>query len=235
LLSAIAAACGSGTTSTGTGGSDGGNPGNCPAARPAAGDACSSSGLECQYGCNVFASCDGQHWNVSMLNIACAVDSGAGGDGSTNCHSNADCKVGYECSPGGATVGCGICVAPQYPCSIDSDCAVIGDAAPAQPMVCGPGGGCTCPVGGKSGNCIPACKGPSDCGADEACASSGHCVVKPCTSDADCPSASNVDYACSAAGTCGVKPCKTDADCGAHYCVNSTCYPQPGMCTPPAA
>jgi hypothetical protein len=101
-------------------------------------------------------------------------------------------------------------------------------------MVCGPGGPCTCGVGGKNGSCIPACQGASDCGADEACAATGHCVAKPCTSDADCPSTSTVDYACSA-GTCSIKSCKTNADCGAHYCVSGTCYPTPGMCVSPSA
>jgi hypothetical protein len=102
-------------------------------------------------------------------------------------------------------------------------------------MVCGPGGECTCPVGGKTGSCIPACKGPGDCTAQEACDPSGHCVAKPCASDTDCPSTSYVDYGCSSTHVCAVKSCTTDADCGAHYCVSGTCYPQPGSCAPPAA
>jgi hypothetical protein len=59
-------------------------------------------------------------------------------------------------------------------------------------------------------------------------------VAKPCTHDADCPSTSYVDYACSA-GTCALKSCRTNADCGGHYCVNGACYPQAGICVPPAA
>jgi hypothetical protein len=159
-------------------------------------------------------------------------------DGGILCSSNADCPSTMSCSPGGANgggyAGCGICAAPQYPCSTDSDCAVIGDAAPSQPMVCGPGGPCTCAVNGKAGSCIAACTPASGCGPDEACSSTGHCVAKPCTTDADCPSTQYVDYACSS-GTCAIKSCTTDADCGGHYCVSGTCYPQPGICVPPAA
>jgi hypothetical protein len=59
-------------------------------------------------------------------------------------------------------------------------------------------------------------------------------VPKACTSDAECPSTQTVDYACSG-GVCGIKSCKTNADCGAHYCVSGACYPQAGVCVPPAA
>jgi hypothetical protein len=178
----------------------------------------------------------------TALGFAIAVGCGSGSTntggpadaGPVRCSSNADCPSLLSCSPGGAPSGCGVCVAPQYPCAGDSDCKVIGDAAPPQPMVCGPGGPCTCGVGAKTGSCIPACQSPTDCGADETCSSTGHCVAKPCTTDAECPSTSTVDFACSG-GTCAVKSCKTNADCGAHYCVSGTCYPQPGMCIPPAA
>jgi hypothetical protein len=240
LLGVVAAACGSGGTSTPT--SDGGNPASCPGAAPSTGDPCSSPGLKCSYGCNVAATCDGQHWGVSMLAIACAVDSGAidtgaldsggRGDGSTGCHSNADCRFGAECSPGGAPTGCGACAAPQNPCNTDSDCAIIGDAAPAQPMVCGPGGPCTCPVNGKAGSCIAACQGASSCGPDEACSATGLCVAKPCTTDADCPSTPTARYGCSA-GTCEFKPCQTDADCSGLYCINGNCDPEQGACVLP--
>ncbi|MGH7295150.1 MAG: hypothetical protein ACRELB_09465, partial [Polyangiaceae bacterium] len=95
-------------------------------------------------------------------------------------------------------------------------------------------GPCVCLPSGKTGSCVAACTATSGCGADEAC-SGGHCVAKPCTTDGDCPSSSFVDYACSTGGTCAEKTCKTDGDCGAHYCVNGTCYPQAGVCVPPAA
>jgi hypothetical protein len=88
-------------------------------------------------------------------------------------------------------------------------------------------------VDGKSGSCIPTCVSASDCSADEACSPTGHCVAKSCTTDAECPSTQTVDYACSA-GSCAVKSCQTNTDCGAHYCVSGTCYPQQGMCVPPA-
>jgi hypothetical protein len=101
-------------------------------------------------------------------------------------------------------------------------------------MVCETGLLCVCPFGGKSGECIPACQGPGDCGPDEAC-SSGHCVAKPCTSDADCPESNGYLFACSSAHVCGAKACTTDADCGAQFCVNGTCNPKQGMCVEPAA
>jgi hypothetical protein len=233
LLAAVAAGCGSGSSTANSG--DAGNPAGCPPSVPSAGASCDSPGLHCTYGCgNVFATCSGGSWAVAESNIMCPREGGAPSDGGGACSSNADCTSAFSCSPGGVETGCGICAMPQNPCSTDSDCSVIGDAASSQPMVCGPGGACTCPVGGKTGSCIPACTTASGCGPDEACASSGHCVAKPCTSDAQCPSTQTVDYACSG-GVCATKSCKTDADCGAHYCVNGTCYPQAGVCVPPAA
>jgi hypothetical protein len=230
LATAVVAGCSS--TQSGTAQVDAGNPAGCPSASPSSGEACSAAGLLCTYGCNVRASCDGHTWTVADLGIPCPVDAGAP-DGPVACGTSNDCSSGFSCSPGGTPVGCGICVAPQNACNTDSDCRIIDDAAATTPYVCGPPSECECGFGGKTGECIPACTGPGDCSADEAC-SSGHCVPKPCSSDADCPSPSTVDYACSA-GVCGVKSCSSDADCGAHYCVNRTCYPLPGACTPPAA
>ncbi len=237
LLAAVAVvANGCGSTSSTAGGADGGNPPGCPATIPNATGSCTTAGLQCTYGCATFATCSGGTWTVNESNITCAADSGAPSDGAATCSSSADCHpTDFECSPGGVTVGCGICAMPQNPCSVDSDCALIDGAAPTTPMVCGPAGGCTCPVGGKSGSCIPACQSASDCSPDESCAPGGHCVAKACTTDAECPSTQTADYACSAAGTCAIKPCQTSADCGAHYCVNGACYPQAGMCVAPAA
>lgn len=152
-------------------------------------------------------------------------------DGDAACSSNDDCTDGFLCGPGRMVMGCGICEVPQYPCSTDSECVVIGDAAPPLPMVCEAARGCTCSVGGKTGSCIPACTSASGCGPDEAC-SGGHCVPKPCTSDSECPSSASVDYACES-GVCATKSCKTSADCGAHYCVNRTCFAQAGVCVSP--
>jgi hypothetical protein len=228
----LAIGCGAGSSSAGNG-DGGGNPPDCPAVAPTDGSPCSPSKLQCGYGCNVTATCVGSAWSIVESNIRCAGDAGPS-DGATTCHSNNDCSMAYSCSPGGASVGCGICEMPQNPCSADSDCAVIHDAAPPQPMVCGPGGPCVCNANGKTGDCIPACKTATDCGADETCDPSGHCVTKSCSSDADCTSTQTVDYACSG-NLCQPKACTTDADCGAHFCVNKVCYPQPGICTPPAS
>lgn len=234
LTALAAAAVGCGSSSTLATGVDGGNPPGCPATWPNAKVGCDSPGLQCSYGCGVVATCSGGSWQSATSNVTCNVDSGAPGDASAGCTTSADCTGGMECGPGGLPTGCGICAMPQNPCSVDTDCALIGDAAPATPMVCGSGGECTCSVNGKSGSCIPACTSANDCGPDESCATSGHCVAKACTTDADCPSTQTVDFACSG-GTCGVKACKTSADCGSHYCVNGACYPQAGMCTYPPA
>jgi hypothetical protein len=230
----IAAGCGSSATPGGSdaGGSDA-NPPACPGAIPPSGGSCHSVGLHCSYGCGSTASCDGHAWTVFGSRLDC--DGGVLPDGQTTCSKDAQCKFGYQCSSGGIATGCGICVMPMDPCSTDSDCKLIHDAAPAMPMVCAPAGSCVCPVGGKSGSCIAACQSAADCGPEEACdTASGHCGPKPCNSDSECPSESTIDFAC-ASGVCGPKACTTDVDCGAHFCVNGTCYPKPGSCTPPAA
>jgi hypothetical protein len=231
LLAAVAIGCSSSSSPATS--VDGGHAPGCPTATPNATVSCDTPGLQCSYGCGVEATCTSGRWQVATSNIACG-DSGTPGDGSASCGSDSDCTSGLQCAPGGVPMGCGICGMPLNPCGTDSDCALIGDAAPATPMVCGPPGGCTCAVNGKSGSCIPACKSASDCSPDESCASSGHCVAKSCTADADCPSTQTVDFACSG-GTCAFKSCKTNADCGAHYCISGTCYPQAGMCVYPPA
>lgn len=232
LVATIAAvAFGCASASSTTGGADAGNLPGCPAAVPNAKVSCDAAGLQCAYGCGVSATCSGGGWTVSTSNMSCAADSGALSDGAVLCSSGADCSSFTQCTPGGVIIGCGICAMPQDPCSIDSDCNLIDGAAPPMPMVCGPGGSCTCPVGGNSGSCIAACQSASDCSPDETCSPTGHCVPKPCTTDAQCHSTQAVDYACSA-GTCAAKSCQTSADCGAHYCVSGTCYPVQGMCSP---
>ncbi len=231
IIAAMAMGCSS--SSSPAHGVDGGNPSGCPAATPNATISCNTPGLQCQYGCGVEATCSSGSWQVATSNIAC-LDSGTATDGSATCSSSNDCTSGMQCTPGGVSLGCGICAMPQNPCSTDADCALIGDAAPAAPMVCGPPGECTCSASGKTGSCIPACKSAGDCSPDETCAVSGHCVAKTCTADTDCPSTSTVDYACSG-GTCAAKSCQTNADCGAHYCIVGTCYPQAGMCVYPPA
>lgn len=235
VLAAVAIACGG---STAAGIADGGNAPGCPGSTPDAKVSCDTPGLQCHYGCAVTATCSGGSWQMSVSNISCAVDSGspadAPSDGAAICSSSADCAPSDQCTPGGTIVGCGICAMPQDPCSADSDCAIIDGAAPATVMVCAPASGCTCPVDGKSGSCIPACQSASDCTPDQACAASGHCVAKPCTSDAECPGTPTTDFACSS-GTCAIKACNTSADCGAHYCVSGTCSPEVGMCSLPPA
>jgi hypothetical protein len=233
----VAAACSS------TGRSAGDDAGNaaCPATEPTAGTPCSPAGLSCSYGCANVAECNVGTWAVIESNIVCSADGGAGEgdaghvlpDGAIACASQAECPSSYDCSPGGVITGCGICEMPQNPCSTDASCA--GDAASSPPMVCGPAPACTCSPTGMTGVCVAACTSTSGCGPEEACDPTGHCVAKPCTTDSDCPSTQTEDFACSPAGTCAQKTCTTDGDCGGHYCVDGMCYPQQGVCTPPAA
>jgi hypothetical protein len=231
ILAAAAVACGGSTTASGA---DGGNAQGCPAATPNAKISCNTPGLQCSYGCGLTAVCSGGSWQLSGSNISCADDSGSPSDAAATCSTSADCTSGYQCTPGGTIVGCGICAVPQNPCSTDSDCTLVDGAAPGTTLVCAPSSGCTCPVNGKSGSCIPACQSASDCTPDEACAPTGHCAAKPCTSDAQCPGTQTVDYAC-AGGTCAIKTCTTSADCGTHFCVSGTCSPEAGMCSIPPA
>jgi len=233
VLAALTAACGGATTA---GSADGGNAPGCPGAIPNAKVSCDTAGLQCSYGCGVTATCSGDSWQVTESNMSC-VDSGSPSDASdaaATCSTSADCPASYECTPGGITVGCGICAVPQNPCSTDTDCALVDAAAPGTTLVCAPGPGCSCPVNGKTGSCIPACTSASDCGPDEACAPGGHCVAAPCTTGAQCPSTQTADYACDN-GACAIKTCSTNADCGAHYCVSGACSPEAGMCSVPPA
>jgi hypothetical protein len=241
------AACTAGTSTIGgDGGTGGGGGSGCPSAQPAFGTGCSPSGLSCSYGCATTATCNKGVWSVVSSNISCPQDGGIGPvdsgsplqlpDGGRLCLSQNDCPSTLSCSPGGVSSGCGICVMPMNPCATDDDCKLIDDAAPSQAMVCGPGGPCTCAAGGKSGSCIPACKGANDCGADMACDVSGHCVSKPCTSDGDCAPLGGVDYSCGTTSVCAPKSCKSNAECsGGHYCVNGTCNAQIGICVEPVA
>ncbi len=226
-------------------GADAANPPDCPTAFPTLGTRCASEGLRCSYGCNGGAQCDTGAWATTPMGPPCATDSGANdgsrrlADGAIVCGTESECASAtggsfLSCSPGGRVTGCGICFAPQNPCSTDSECLTLDGAAPPKPMVCGPGGPCVCPAGGKSGSCIPACVSANDCGPNLACAA-GHCVAKPCTTNGECSNTSTGDYACGASHTCGPKACASDADCGGHYCVDKLCYPQAGICVPPAA
>jgi len=173
------------------------------------------------------AACGGGEGPGTMDGRALGSDADSG---AVTCASNSDCMEPAQsvCSPPGQSFGCEVCeVVSVGTCNVDSDCRG-GDAAASTAMVCGPPGACLCPSGGSAGVCIPACH-PSSCGVDEMCSTTGHCVAKTCTSDADCPKDQATDYACSA-GVCGVKTCATNGACGGDYCVNGACYTQPGVC-----
>jgi hypothetical protein len=146
--------------------------------------------------------------------------SGAGGSGS--CLKDGDCAMGMACSPGGAPITVGGAV-QQPNCNVDSDCNPP-DAGTAN-HICTP---ITCPGCALSGLCEPGCQAGS-CGTNEMCASTGHCVPKPCTTNADCPNVGNYVYACSSS-VCAGKVCSSDADCGADFCVDGYCHTVAGQC-----
>jgi hypothetical protein len=228
---------------TGDARADRSNPPGCPAAEPQGGAACAVEGLSCAYACPVTARCTSGAWVIETSAISCPADAGPSdgsrrlADGAIACSSDPDCRIPGEvvttCSPGGRITGCGICFRPPNPCNTDGECLLVDGSAPPKPLVCEPAGSCVCPTG-KTGTCVAACQSAADCGPNLAC-SGGHCVAKPCATDGDCSNTSLGDFACTAARTCAPKACATDGDCGGHYCVDKFCYPQPGICVPPAA
>ena len=151
--------------------------------------------------------------------------------GANECHVSADCQREVTCvppcpryvtcvPPGGAPP-CGLC-RTVTPCVSDSECQTDGAS-----LICGPAPLCSCPLGAKT--CVLGCVDASGCGVGQVCAA-GHCVPASCARDVDCPT---TDFACTG-GSCRHKDCTSDADC-AGFCVNQTCYSQPGTCYGPVA
>ena len=151
-------------------------------------------------------------------------DAGSTDGGAATCSSNAQCNDGsfFElCFPGGVVTGCPICVQPNPACKMDTDCSThpgtVCDLAP-----------CTC--GGQL-SCVPACAPGASCGAGLTC-QAGHCISIPCTTDGNCPA----NFKCGTTSQCIRRGCASDADCGGvGYCVNQSCYDQPGKCEPAPA
>jgi hypothetical protein len=142
------------------------------------------------------------------------------------CHAAAACTDGMHCfAPGDQN--CGICMEVDNPCETDDECvdaAPVCDYDPAATCVCSP-----------AKTCIPRCDAESGTACDEESQvcdqETGHCKVRPCTSDADCPAT----FACTSGEgglACTRKTCTTNPDCGnCLWCVNGGCQVQPGTCS----
>ncbi len=146
---------------------------------------------------------------------------GAGGANGGPCWSMNDC--GYApCLPPGSPLCGGACIAPQHPCTSDTDC----QADAAAPTVCEviP---CSCPFGM---GCVPGCTTSADCPEGQTCAANHHCRPSSCSPNGACPR----DFSCGGdpAATCVRKPCQKDSECSGA-CVLGRCYAGPGMCRLP--
>ena len=133
--------------------------------------------------------------------------------GYTLCATAADCTAGMpncQSAPYGST--CGTCSRPTSPCAVDTDCTT-GVCAPFT-------GPCSC-QGGLLG-CAAACTATS-CPSDQQCATSGHCVPRPCTGNWTCDAGFRCNAGAAGADVHGCEPvpcgggfaCPTGFLCGA--------------------
>jgi hypothetical protein len=147
---------------------------------------------------------------------------GSGGAVPTMCREAADC-TGYHtglaaCMTDRCLFGKGWWCMEAWPtCTSDTDCA----NAPSLPR-------CDQCPGGPSGFCVEgvACT-PDQCDPGTAYdASQQHCVAIACQMASECPP----NFTCPATtGTCVRKTCTADADCK-DYCVTGYCFESLGTC-----
>jgi hypothetical protein len=176
------------------------------------------------------AACSG---TTSGIGDGDAGDGGGGGDsgipdGATGCHSDRDCNgqaPSFETCARVEDPQCGGAAPPQE-CSTDGDCADGG--ADAGALIC-----ITETCGAR--RCVARCTSDAACPSNPsgalACSSaSGQCVAKPCMQSSECPT----NYTCDANHVCLVKACTSDADC-TGACVNRQCSATIGICRAPAA
>lgn len=142
-----------------------------------------------------------------------------------SCFSENDCEGGKSCfSPGQSN--CGICMRPENVCELDTDCVgqagTVCDYAGDQSCVCDPQKTCVLPCNVGGGN---------PCDPDtQVCDETGHCAPKFCSSDDSCsdwficPTADSIPV-------CSRKTCVDSAACGdGGWCVNGSCFVEPGRC-----
>ena len=154
------------------------------------------------------------------------------------CRDSSDCGS-FICLEPGGFAGCGICIDVESQCQADADCPSGEGGA----MVCAkfhppP---CPCALDPALYVCIPACHSDGECDQGETCNGAGHCVARPCVSDADCPA----QFACEPAtggsdSACQRRRCEADSDCAGGFCVEGwifaanpgrRCYADLGACT----
>ncbi len=143
----VAIACAGKTVPDNTN-TDGGLSNSCPSQSPVASSACSSKGLECEYGtdpniaCDTIARCDPSGWSVTTpstqgcptppLAPACPGTFAAVKEG-------ASCTTPISCAYGQGTCSCGVYCGPQYP--VGHTC----EAGTPNTWHCEGGGGQGCP------------------------------------------------------------------------------------------
>jgi hypothetical protein len=158
---------------------------------------------------------------LALLLVACGAQvdntstgTGTGGNGGgtpNGCRTSKDCEAqglpNGECEH--PEFGCTMSSCPFVGCGDDADCS-----ANQRCFVCW--NGC--------GVCVDACTGDADCRTGTTCDATGHCVRKPCSSDAEC----SPNFTCSQ-GSCARRSCTKDADCG-DYCYQEFCVETLGVC-----
>lgn len=122
--------------------------------------------------------------------------------------------------PGQQVCG-GICVVPDPPCSVDTDCVGF-DAAWSGPSICD---AVICGCSATKG-CRVGCSADKECLEGTSCGSDHRCALTTCTAaSGSCP----VDFTCGSDGHCVRQPCTSDAQCS-DACVEGACYHAPGIC-----
>lgn len=142
------------------------------------------------------------------------------------CHIALECPDNEYCFAPGQPM-CGICMEPESTCGTDADCTEAGhvcDWVRSTTCLCGP-----------YKSCGPRCDAEDGVPCDpdtQVCSADGHCVERTCEKDDDC----NPAFACAdaeGAKVCTRKTCDSVDDCDCGWCVNGSCYLEPGTCSLP--
>ena len=144
-----------------------------------------------------------------------------------SCGAEKDCKGGQMCIAPGESIGCGMCMNVENPCTSS---AVCNKGYVCKPQQCACGGESTC----QPGCAIPGMNVP--CAIGTFCAPTGECVatvcmqVEPPGADKNCPP----NFVCTNPGNpkCQRKPCTGSSQCQGA-CVKGFCYDKAGFCSYP--
>lgn len=142
------------------------------------------------------------------------------------CESQSDCgpnPTALYCVAPGEPRGCGICLNPANPCTSDAECVPDGGSG-GDTKICDapPADLCFCRL---VKICVAGCRSNSDCASGMACDTQHTCQKACVAGDTSCP----VDYACGSSGICVRKACTSNAECSAA-CVKGACYSSRGTC-----